>query len=216
MDSRRQRLERSRLYLVCGAQPDPFLHAVLAAGVDLVQLRMKDAPAEEIVRTAVRFRRACAEHGALLIVNDRPDLAVAAEADGVHVGQDDVAVASARSVVGPNRVVGLSTHTQAQIDAAAGVDYVGVGPVFETPTKPGRPAVGLGLVAYAAAQAQVPFFAIGGIGGAQTVAQVIAAGARRVAVVRALTEAVSPARAATDLKHALAHPQPREAYVGTT
>ncbi len=178
---------------MCDAQPDSFLHAVLGAGVELVQLRMKEAPAEEIVRTAVRFRRACAEHGALLILNDRPDLVAAAGADGVHVGQDDVSVDTARTAVGPDRLVGLSTHTRAQIDAATGVDYIGVGPVFQTPTKPGRPAVGPELVAYAAARADVPFFAIGGIGGgAETVARVIAAGAQRVAVVRALTEAASP------------------------
>jgi thiamine-phosphate pyrophosphorylase len=215
VDSRRQRLNRSRLYLVCETQPDSFLQAVLAAGVDLVQLRMKEAPAEEIVRTAVRFRRACAEHGALLILNDRPDLVAAAGADGVHVGQDDVAVVTARSVVGPDRLVGLSTHTRAQIDAATGVDYIGVGPVFETPTKPGRPAVGLELVAYAAARADVPFFAIGGIA-LDNIARVREAGAQRVAVVRALTEAGWPGRAARDLKGALVHPQRREAYVGTT
>jgi thiamine-phosphate pyrophosphorylase len=215
VDSRRLRLRSSRLYLVCGAQPDAFLHAVLAAGVDLVQLRMKDSPDEEVVRTAARFRRACREHGALLILNDRPDLVSAAGADGVHVGQDDVTPSTARSAVGPGRLVGLSTHSRSQIDAAAGVDYIGVGPVFQTPTKPGRAAVGLELVAYAAARSDVPFFAIGGIAPGN-VARLREAGAQRIAVVRALTESASPARAARDLKQALAHRQPREAYVGTT
>jgi thiamine-phosphate pyrophosphorylase len=215
VDTRRQRLNRSRLYLVCDAQSDVLLRAVLGAGVDLVQLRMKEADDDEIVRTAARFRRACDEHGALLILNDRLDLVAAAEADGVHIGQDDVAVTTARRQVGRERLVGLSTHTRAQIDAAAGVDYIGVGPVFETPTKPGRPAVGLELVSYAAAEAGVPFFAIGGIG-RENVPTVNAAGARRVAVVRALTEAAQPAEAAAALRHALADPQPREEFVGTT
>ncbi len=142
----------------------------------------------------------CARHGALFVVNDDPHLAAAANADGVHVGQDDVSVAQARMLLGPDRLVGLSTHTPAQIDAAApaGVDYIGVGPVHATPTKPGRPAVGLDLVRYAAHRATVPFFAIGGID-AGNVESVRAAGAQRVAVVRALTEADDPERAAAAL-----------------
>lgn len=203
------------MYLVCGAQSDDFLDAVLLAGVDLVQLRMKEAPDQEILQTAQRLRRVCDDHGALLILNDRPDLAAAAHADGVHVGQDDMAVVAARVAIGPDLLIGLSTHTPDQIDQAVGVDYIGVGPVFETPTKPGRPAVGLELVAYAAARAAPPFFAIGGIG-PDNVAAVRAAGADRVAVVRALTGAASPGLAARDLKHALAQPEPREAFVGTT
>ena len=200
---------------MCGPQSDDFLHAVLLAGVDLVQLRMKDASDQEIIQTGERFRKVCGEHGVLLILNDRPDLATAVGADGVHVGQDDMAVVAARAAVGPELLIGLSTHSPDQIDQAAGVDYIGVGPVFETPTKPGRQAVGLELVTYAAARAAAPFFAIGGIG-PENVAAVRAAGARRVAVVRALTEAASPEQATRDLKHALAQPEPREAYVGTT
>lgn len=193
---------------------------MLAAGVDLVQLRMKAAPDGEIVRAGRRFRRACSEHGALLILNDRPDLVAEVQADGVHVGQDDVSVAQAREMVGEERLVGLSTHSPAQIDAAAGVDYIGVGPVFETPTKPGRPAVGLELVHYAAGQAAVPFFAIGGIS-VDNVAAVRAAGASRVAVVRALTDAPEPGLAARRLRSALAAIPParssaQEAQVGAT
>jgi thiamine-phosphate pyrophosphorylase len=215
VDTRRQRLNRSRLYLVCDAQPDQFLHAVLTAGADLVQLRMKEAGDDEIIRTGARFRRVCAEHGALLILNDRPDLAVATQADGVHVGQDDTSVAAARAALGPDLLIGLSTHSPRQVDGAAGADYIGVGPVFETPTKPGRPAVGLELVTYAAQHAEVPFFAIGGIG-TRNVASVRAAGAHRVAVVRALTEANDPAAAAQCLTKALAGRHQQEAQVGAT
>lgn len=215
MDSIRQRLERSRLYLVCDEQSDAFLHAVLAAGVDLVQLRMKEADDQEILRTGERFRGVCAQHGALLIINDRPDLAVAVGADGVHVGQDDTAVAAARATVGRDRLVGLSTHTPGQIEAADGVDYIGVGPVFETPTKPGRPAVGLELVGYAASHATVPFFAIGGIT-PDNVDQVRDAGAERVAVVRALTQAAAPGGAARRLTESLSRRRTEETCVGTT
>ena len=205
MKTRRERLESALLYLVCDARTDEFLHAALRGGVDLVQLRMKDAAKDAILDAAHRFRRVCDEHGALLIVNDRPELALAADADGVHVGQDDLPVAAARRVVGPERLVGLSTHSKAQVDAAVAlaVDYIGVGPVNETPTKPGRPAVGLDLVRYAAAHATIPFFAIGGIS-AFNVRAVREAGAGRVAVVRALTEADDPEAVAHELRLALA------------
>ncbi len=194
MSERRQRLQAARLYLVCEERSDAFLHEVLSAGVDIVQLRMKDAADAEVVRAGRRFAAACAEHGALFILNDRPDLAVQVGADGVHVGQDDVPVAGARRLVGPDRLVGLSTHTPEQVSEACGVDYIGVGPVHATPTKPGRAAVGLSLVRFAAEHAGVPFFAIGGIN-ADNVATVREAGATRIAVVRAITDAEDPARA---------------------
>ena len=199
-----ERLRSARLYLVCGDLPDAFLAPALRGGVGIVQLRMKDRPDQAVLTAARRFAKRCAEHGALFILNDRPDLVEAAGADGAHVGQDDMAVAVAREIVGPDRLIGLSTHAPAQIDAAAAakVDYIGVGPVYETPTKPGRAAVGLELVHYAAAHARVPFFAIGGIDEAN-VAAVAAAGAERVAVVRALTESVDPERAARTLVEAL-------------
>src|SRR6202041_2465818 len=107
----------------------------LDGGADIVQLRAKDQPDAVVVAAARRFKAVCAEHDALLIVNDRPDMATAAGADGVHVGQDDMAVARARQIVGPDRIVGLSTHTPAQVDGAEGADYIGVGPVNATPTK---------------------------------------------------------------------------------
>jgi thiamine-phosphate pyrophosphorylase len=203
-----QRLGSARLYLVCDDRPDEFLAAALRGGVGIVQLRMKDRPDLEVLAAARRFAARCAEHGALFLLNDRPDLVHDAGADGVHVGQDDMAVAVAREIVGPDRLIGLSTHTPAQIDAAVDVDYIGVGPVYETPTKPRRAAVGLELVRYAAAHAPVPFFAIGGIHEANVVA-VRGAGAERVAVVRALTEADDPERAAQALVAAQEHEEVR-------
>jgi thiamine-phosphate pyrophosphorylase len=201
MTDRRERLRSALLYLVCDERPDEFLESALRGGVDLVQLRIKDRSREEIVAVARRFARICRYHGALLILNDRPELVVEAGADGVHVGQDDAPVADARAIVGAARIVGLSTHSPEQIEAAngLGVDYIGVGPVFETPTKPGRPAVGTELVRYAAAHAEIPFFAIGGISAAN-VAEVRDAGAGRIAVVRALTEASDPERVARELR----------------
>lgn len=204
MTTRTDRLHRARLYLVCAAPAETMLASALSGGVDIVQLRCKDARDEQILSAAVRVQRACSAHGALFILNDRPDLAAQLGADGVHIGQDDVPVARARELVGPERIVGLSTHSPAQIDAAAqaGVDYIGVGPVHATPTKPGRPAVGLALVRYAAAHAHPPFFAIGGITPAN-VAAVAAAGGQRVAVVRALTEADDPGLVARRLRQTL-------------
>jgi thiamine-phosphate pyrophosphorylase len=215
VSDRRQRLNRAVVYLICDDRPDEFLESALRGGVDVVQLRCKDAGDDLLLAAARRFRAACARHRALFVVNDRPDLAVAANADGVHVGQDDMAVAAAREIVGPDRLVGLSTHSPEQVDAAARepIDYIGVGPVFETPTKPGCPAVGVELVRYAAAHAARPFFAIGGIS-AENVDGVREAGAARVAVVRALTEASDPERAAAELRSRLAG-APQGGHVAT-
>ncbi len=212
VDERRQRLARARLYLVCDAREDEFVDAALRGGVDIIQLRIKQGSDAEILSAAERFARACAVHGALFILNDRPDLVVEAGADGVHVGQEDVSVARAREIVGEERLIGLSTHSPEQVRRASGVDYIGVGPVHETPTKPGRRSVGLELVSYAAAHAGVPFFAIGGID--QTnIERVAAAGATRVAVVRALTDASDPERTAQSLRGALSA---EGVHVGTT
>jgi len=197
----RDALHAARLYLVCGEQSDAFLRGALRGGVDIVQLRLKDASDETIVSTARRYAEITRAQGVPLILNDRPDLVAASGADGVHVGQDDTPVARARALVGPDRIVGLSTHSPAQIDAAAAesaIDYIGVGPVHATPTKPGRPAVGLELVRYAAGHAATPFFAIGGID-AGNAAAVRGAGATRIAVVRAITEATDPEAAARAL-----------------
>jgi thiamine-phosphate pyrophosphorylase len=195
---RRNRLRSARLYLI-GDLPTlrRVLEPALAAGVDIVQARSPDPALAELV--AVRER--CHAAGALFIVNDDPGLAVAAGADGVHVGQDDVAVARAREIVGDERLIGLSTHSQAQIDAAAGVDYIGVGPVWATPTKPDYVPIGLELLRYASLHAPVPFFAIGGIDTANA-AEVFVAGAHRIAVVRAIGQASDPGAAARALREA--------------
>jgi thiamine-phosphate pyrophosphorylase len=215
VDARRQRLRAARLYLVCDDRPDEFLDAALRGGVDIVQLRIKRGSDAAILGAARRFAAVCEHHRALFILNDRPDLVRAAAADGVHVGQGDVAVARARELVGDDRIVGLSAHSPEQVDAADGVpvDYIGVGPVHETPTKPGRPAAGLDLVRYAAATTTVPFFAIGGISTANAGA-VHAAGARRIAVVRALTEAAEPELVAAELRGLVTGHEPTEARVG--
>ncbi len=163
------------------------------------------SPARELVAAARVARELCERAGALLIVNDDPAVALAAGADGVHVGQDDMPVARVREIVGPEVVIGLSTHTPAEATRAVGlsgplaVDYIGVGPVYATPTKPGRPATGLQLVRHAAAHTTRPWFAIGGID-ATNAAAVLAAGARRVAVVRAIADATDPEGAARALR----------------
>jgi thiamine-phosphate pyrophosphorylase len=207
----REKLAAARLYLVCGARPGgrdpgPFLDAALRGGVDLVQLRAKDAPDDAVLDAARAFRAACDAHGGVpFIVNDRPDLVAGCGADGVHVGQDDMPVERVRELVGPGAIVGRSTHTPAQVDEAEtlDVDYFAVGPVHATPTKPGRPAVGLDLVRHAAArERRVPWFAIGGID-RETLPGVRAAGARRVVVVRAIELAGDPEAAARELRAAL-------------
>jgi thiamine-phosphate pyrophosphorylase len=212
--TRAHRLQNAHLYLVCDEQPDGFLEAALSGGVDVVQLRMKNRSDEAILTAAAHFAPLCQQHGALFILNDRPDLVTAARADGVHLGQDDTSVTEARSMIGSGRIIGLSTHSRQQIDAAAqlDVDYIGVGPVYDTPTKPGRPGVGVDLVRYAAEHAQMPFFAIGGIN-AGNVGAVAHAGAARVAVVRALTDSTAPEPTAAALRRAL---ERGEASVGAT
>jgi thiamine-phosphate pyrophosphorylase len=214
---RRARLAAARLYLVCGsisdassaaaALPD-LLRGAIAGGVEIVQLREKHLPDEELVAVANAARALCERLGALLIINDRPLVAREVGADGVHVGQDDMSVAEVRELVGPELLIGLSTHSPDEVDAvdAELVDYIGVGPVHATPTKPGRPAVGIELVRYAAAHASVPFFAIGGIDVANA-PEAIEAGARRLCVLRAIAAAEEPEHAARELLELLdAHP----------
>jgi thiamine-phosphate pyrophosphorylase len=198
------RLRSSRVYLVLEAGAADVVEPALRGGVDLVQLRDKHASDEEIVRVGAELRSLCHSHGALFLVNDRPDLAVACEADGVHVGQDDMPVDDARAIVGPDRIVGTSTHSPEQVDAAdaSDADYYAVGPVFETPTKEGRPATGWDLIAYAAGRASKPWFAIGGMD-PQTTRAAAAAGAERVVVVRAIRDASDPEAAARDVRSAL-------------
>ncbi len=205
---RRERLRTARLYLCCearpgGAEPEALVSATLRGGVDIVQLREKSLPRREIERAAQTFRRLCDVHNALFVVNDDPDLARSCDADGVHVGQDDLSPAEARNAVGPDAIVGLSTHSEEQLAASAGapVDYVSVGPIWETPTKQGRPGVGLELIEHAATHAPHPFFAIGGIDTGNA-GEVVAAGAERLCVVRAIRDAADPTAAAEQLRRA--------------
>ena len=199
------RLHDARLYYICAIDRLETLEPALRGGVDIFQLRDKHAADDELKRAAERARGLCERHGALFVVNDRPDLAVAAGADGVHLGQGDMAIEEARAIVGPELLIGRSTHSPSQVDGAAGADYIGVGPVHATPTKLGRPAVGVELVRYAAANARVPFFAIGGLDAA-TLPGAVAAGATRAAVVRAISDAADPEAAARALRAALAVP----------
>jgi thiamine-phosphate pyrophosphorylase len=189
-----------KLYLATPVRADfaDFLDAALRGGVDVVQVRDRSLSDGKLLEALAVARTTTHLHRAPLVVNDRPDLAVLVEADFVHVGQDDIPVAAVRSFGLP---VGLSTHTPREIDEAEG-DYIGVGPVYATPTKEGREPVGLELVQYAAEQAKVPWFAIGGID-ETNVEQVVAAGATRVAVVRAIGDAPDPERAARKLREAL-------------
>jgi thiamine-phosphate pyrophosphorylase len=187
----------ARLYLVCDARPHEWLAAAVRGGVDLVQLRDKTLDDEGLVAAAREFQGL----GVPFILNDRPDLVAACGADGVHVGQDDMSPAEARAIVGPDRIVGRSTHAPEQADAAEAdpdVDYLAVGPVWATPTKLGRPAAGLEYVEYAARTVSKPWFAIGGID-ATNLAEVIERGASRIVVVRAITEADDPEAAARGL-----------------
>ena len=191
----------SRLYLITGARPDleSFLEAAVRGGVDIVQIREKESADGELLALLQRAREVTRRLGVPLVVNDRPDLARLAEAEYVHVGQDDLPVAAARTFgVG----VGQSTHAPSEL-AATDADYAGVGPVYATPTKAGRAAVGLEYVRHAAAHGHVPWFAIGGID-ETNVAEVAAAGAARIAVVRAIGDAADPELAAAALRSALA------------
>lgn len=198
-----ERLASARLYLCTDGRRRTgdlaeFLDAVLAAGVDIVQLREKGLEAREELALLEVFAGACERHGKLLAVNDRADIALAAGADILHLGQDDLPVDVARAILGPAPLLGRSSHDPGQADRAAsepGIDYFCAGPVWATPTKPGRPGTGLGLISAVAQRGpRRPWFAIGGIS-ADRLDDVIAAGARRVVVVRAITEAADPASA---------------------
>lgn len=200
------RLAGRRLYLCTPDRPDlaGFVAACIAGGVDIVQLRDKDLDARTTLARAAVVRDVCRAAGVPFILNDRPDLALAVGADGVHVGQDDAPPALARRILGPDAIVGLSTHAPAELDAAAGepVDYVSAGPVNATPTKPGRPGTGLGYLTYAAAHARHRFYVTGGAT-PETVGAMAEAGARHFVVVRYLTEAADPEAAARRLRSAI-------------
>lgn len=208
------RLSTARLYLCSDSRADrgdlvEFLEAVLEAGVDVVQLRQKGLEAADELALLATFRAATERHGALLAVNDRADIAVCSGADVLHLGQRDLAPAQARGLVGPDVLLGRSTHDAGQAaaaDADPDVDYFCTGPLWSTPTKPGRAATGLQLPqAVAASGTRKPWFGIGGVD-VTRLPQVVAAGASRVVVVRAVTQAEdaeAAARAVRDLRHGL-------------
>lgn len=211
---RRRRLADARLYLCgdrtmglgsAGGSLRGVLDAVLSGGVDIVQLRDKGATDEEVCRAAETFRAAAHRHSALFILNDRPELAAQVDADGVHVGQDDPSPEAARTAVGADRLVGRSTHSVEQVDKALAedCDYFAIGPVHPTPTKQGRPGIGLDPVRHAAAVAERPWFVTGGMS-LDSAGEVLAAGAMRIVVVRAITESDDPAATAKRLAALLA------------
>ena len=197
----RDRLARSQLYLVLAGGDADVLGPALRGGVDVVQLRDKELSADDLVVAAEPFRKACEMHGALFVLNDRPDLVEACGADGVHVGRSDASVAEARALVGPERLVGVSVSTVDELGDVTGADYVGV-TAFTTPTKEDAVAGGLGLLRLAAETLEVPWFAIGGVD-LSNVAEVAAAGAPGVAVVRAIRDAGDPETTARKLRAAL-------------
>jgi thiamine-phosphate pyrophosphorylase len=197
----RERLASARLYLILDGDDVDVLEPALRGGVDVVQLRDKTRSDAEIVSAAAPFREACERHDTLFVLNDRPDLMEACGAHGVHVGQEDEPLAKARELAGPERIVGLSATTVEDLDAGE-PDYWGVGAVFGTPTKAESPPGGLALVRAAAARLTVPWFAIGGVE-LHNAAEVVAAGARGIAVVRAIRDAADPEQAAHELRAVL-------------
>jgi len=203
-------LARRRLYLCTPdrADLDVFVGRCIAGGVDIVQLREKQLDDSALVRRATLMQRVCASEGVPFVLNDRPDLAAAMGADGVHVGQDDVPAAEARLTMGPGAIVGLSTHASDELAAALGdvpgrapapVDYLSAGPVVATPTKPGRPGTGRGYLTEATGRSPLPVWVTGGVT-PDSVAGLVGAGARHFVVVRWLVEADDPERAARELR----------------
>ncbi len=209
-ERRMARLRDARIYVCTDARRErgdleAFLTTICEASVDVIQLRDKTATEDELRQASDVFRRVADRTGSLFVLNDLPGLAVQVGADGVHLGQDDVHPDHARRIVGPDVIIGRSTHAPAQVDQAADedIDYFAVGPIHPTPTKEGRAAVGLDPIRYAARHASHPWFAIGGID-PSNVDDVCGAGARRVVVVRAITQAADPAEAAWALRRSLA------------
>ncbi len=200
-------MAQRRLYLCTPDRPDleTFVASCIDGGVDVVQLREKHLGDTELVARALRIQRVCADHGVPFVLNDRPDLAASMGADGVHIGQDDLSVHRTRALVGDETMVGLSTHTQAQLEAAVGsapVDYLSAGPVTATPTKPGRPGTGLGYIRLAVERSPRPVWITGGVT-PSTVAAMVDVGARHFVVVRWLTQATDPRNSARSLRQAI-------------
>jgi thiamine-phosphate pyrophosphorylase len=201
IENPRQRLEDARLYLICDGIDAQRLDAALRGGVDVVELMDTGGTDAEILAAAAMLRPVCERHGVPLMLNNRPDLVTAAQADGVHIDRRGIDIARARVAIGSDKLLGTSAHTPAEVDATQQlpVDYISIGPVHATPTRPNASAAGLGLVTYASRHSRLPFFAVGGIEPHNTGA-VAAAGAQRIAVVRAITESPDPERSAAVLR----------------
>ncbi len=199
-------LSQRNLYLCTPDRPDlaAFLGECIAGGVDIVQLRDKELDAKPLLIRAALAAAICRDHGVPFVLNDRPDLALEAKADGVHVGQDDAPVSLARRILGPDAIVGLSTHGPADLEGAAdqAVTYISAGPVEATPTKPGRPGTGLGYVTQASERSSVPVFVTGGVT-PEKIPALTDAGVRHFVVVRYLTQAPDPRSAARSLREAI-------------
>ena len=204
--SRRNRLQDCRLCLITtpGEALMEQVSAALRSGVSMVQYRCKQGEDRERLKEAIALQKLCQAHGALFIVNDRVDLAMAADADGVHLGQDDMPADVARALIGADRLLGLSTHTMDEVSRAANdpIDYIGLGPVFSTSVKPERPPIGPDVIGEAMAFSRLPLFAIGGINGSN-LAQLSSAGCRRIAVIGAIMAASDPAAASLTLLETL-------------
>jgi len=207
IENPRQKLEQARLYLICSDVEETRLDAALRGGVDIVEIMESEASDAEVLAVAARLRPICERHGVPLMLNNRPQLVEQAGVDGVHVDAREIDLKQARETIGPDRLLGTSAHTPAEIDAAQAqpVDYISIGPVHATPTRPGRPAAGHGLVTYASRNSQLPFFAVGGIE-PHNAGAVAAAGGQRIAVVRAITEASDPERSAMVLRSEIEAP----------
>jgi thiamine-phosphate pyrophosphorylase len=207
IENPRERLQEARLYLLCDEISEDRLEAALRGGVDMVELMTSGRADAELLELARRLRPSCERHGALLMLNNRPELVAAAGADGLHVDDREIDLVQARATIGPERLLGASAHTPDEVDAAQQLplDYISVGPVHATPTRPEARPAGTAIVTYASRNSRLPFFAVGGIEPHNTGA-VAAAGAQRIAVVRALTEASDPERSAAVLRAEIVAP----------
>ena len=209
MKQRLLTLQDSRLYCITAGPGvrgyEETTAAVCEGGADMVQLREKGMSVRDLIALARHLKTVCAHYGALLIVNDRPDVALLADAHGVHIGQDDIPLSAARRIVGHAKIVGVSAHSLKQaLDAqGAGADYTTCGPLWATPTKPDARPVGLGLIAQYKAMVKIPFFCIGGIA-PSNVGEVLSAGAERIAAVRSIWNAANPRAAAREFKDQIA------------